>query len=151
MAQMQLMQAQTEKTKAEAVKIAGADTQNTTADTAIKQATTEIQNVAARVANETEKQQIDQITYAANEQIQDLGAAIFEPVIDVVLHQRRELVVHLQRWSQDALCVAHFKTPLVIKTWIIRYVTARTMQSIVLWSMIYSRVMISSKSNYTTT
>ena len=69
MAQMQLMQAQTEKTKAEAVKIAGADTQNTIADTAIKQATTEIQNVAARVAKATEKQQIDQITYAANEQI----------------------------------------------------------------------------------
>ena len=59
-----------EKTKAEAEKIAGADTQNTIADTAIKQALTEIQNVAARVANATEKQQIDQITYAANEQIQ---------------------------------------------------------------------------------
>ena len=69
-AELALMQAQTKKTKAEAGKIAGADTQNTIADTAIKQATTEIQNVAARVANATEKQQIDQITYAANEQIQ---------------------------------------------------------------------------------
>ena len=69
-AELALMQAQTKKTEAEAEKIAGADTENTIADTAIKQAATEIQNVAARVANATEKQQIDQITYAANEQIQ---------------------------------------------------------------------------------
>ena len=48
---MQLMQAQTEKTKAEAEKIAGADTQNTIADTAIKQATTEIQNVRLSSGN----------------------------------------------------------------------------------------------------
>ena len=64
------MQAQTKKTEAEAEKIAGADTENSIADTAIKQATAEIQAVAARVAKETEKQQIDQITYAAAEQIQ---------------------------------------------------------------------------------
>ena len=64
------MQAQTKKTEAEAEKIAGADTQNSIADTAIKQAITEIQNVAARVAKATEQQQIDEITYAANEQIQ---------------------------------------------------------------------------------
>ena len=69
-AELALMQAQTKKTEAEAEKIAGADTANTIADTAIKQATAEIQAVAARVANATEKQQIDQITYAANEQIQ---------------------------------------------------------------------------------
>ena len=69
-AQMRNIEANTEKTKAEAEKISGVDTQNKIADTEIKQATTEIQNVAARVANATEKQQIDQITYAANEQIQ---------------------------------------------------------------------------------
>ena len=50
-AQMRNIEANTEKTKAEAEKISGVDTQNTIADTAIKQATTEIQNVAARVAN----------------------------------------------------------------------------------------------------
>ena len=43
--------------------------ENTIADTAIKQATAVIQAVAARVAEATEKQQIDEITYAANEQI----------------------------------------------------------------------------------
>ena len=58
-AELALMQAQTKKTEAEAIKIAE-DTQNTIADTAIKQALAEIQNVAARVAKETEKQQIDQ-------------------------------------------------------------------------------------------
>ena len=68
-AELALMQAQTKKTEAEAKKIAGADTQNSIADTAIKQAITEIKNVAARVAKATEKQQIDEITYAANEQI----------------------------------------------------------------------------------
>ena len=68
-AELALMQAQTKKTEAEAKKIAGADTENTVADTAIKQATAEIKNVAARIANATEKQQIDHITYAANEQI----------------------------------------------------------------------------------
>ena len=45
------------------------DRENTIADTAIKQATAVIQAVAARVAEATEKQQIDQITYAASEQI----------------------------------------------------------------------------------
>ena len=45
------------------------DRENTIADTAIKQATAVIQAVAARVAEATEKQQIDEITYAANEQI----------------------------------------------------------------------------------
>ena len=53
----------------QANKTAGADTENTITDTAIKQATAVIQSVAARVAEATEKQQIDEITYAANEQI----------------------------------------------------------------------------------
>ena len=61
-AELALLQAQTKKTEVEAVKIAGTDTENTIADTAIKQATAEIQNVAARIANETEKQQIDHIS-----------------------------------------------------------------------------------------
>lgn len=70
MAQMQLMQAQTEKTKAEAENIAGVDRENTIADTAVKQATAEIQKVAARVAKDTEADQIREITYAANEQVE---------------------------------------------------------------------------------
>ena len=47
-AELALMQAQTKKTEAEAEKIAGADTQNTIADTAIKQATTEIQSSTSK-------------------------------------------------------------------------------------------------------
>ena len=54
----------------EVTNIAGVQKENTIADTAVKQATAKMQEVAARVANDTEKQQIDQITYAANEQIQ---------------------------------------------------------------------------------
>ena len=68
-AQLDNINADTKQKEATAEKTAGADTENTIADTAIKQAETEIKNVAARVANATEKQQIDEITYAANEQI----------------------------------------------------------------------------------
>ena len=68
-AELALLQAQTKKTEVEAENLEGVDRENKIADTAIKQATVEIQNVAARIANATEKQQIDHITYAANEQI----------------------------------------------------------------------------------
>ena len=69
-AQAQNLKADVKLKEVQANKTAGVDTENTIADTAIKQAETEIKNVAARVANNTEKQQIDQITYAANEQIE---------------------------------------------------------------------------------
>ena len=75
--QMRLMEAQaknleadTKKKEVEAKKIAGADTDNVVADTAIKNATAEIQKVAARVAQDTEADQIREITYAANEQVE---------------------------------------------------------------------------------
>ena len=59
-----------EKTKAEAENIAGVQKENTIADTAVKKATAKIQEVAARVAHDTEQDQIRAITYAANEQVQ---------------------------------------------------------------------------------
>ena len=69
-AELALMQAQTKKTEAEAEKIAGVQKENTIADTAVKQATAKIQEVAARVANDTEQDQIRAIIYAANEQVE---------------------------------------------------------------------------------
>ena len=75
--QMRLMEAQaknleadTKKKEVEAKKIAGADTDNTVADTEVKKATARIQQVAANVANETQEDQIKAITYAANEQVE---------------------------------------------------------------------------------
>ena len=64
------MDSKPETTEEEAVNIAGVDRENTIADTAVKQATAEIQKVAARVAKETEADQIREITYAANEQVE---------------------------------------------------------------------------------
>lgn len=70
MAQMENLKANTEKTKAEATNIApeGIQGKNTIADTAVKEATAEIQKIAARVANETEDSAARQIIMAANEQ-----------------------------------------------------------------------------------
>ena len=69
-AQIANLNANTQKTKAEAEKIGGADTENTKADTAVKNATAEIAKIAAKVSADTEKDQIQQITYAAAEQVQ---------------------------------------------------------------------------------
>lgn len=69
-AQMENIQANTEKTKAETTKIGGVDTANVEANTALTQANKAIQEVAARVANETEDKQVEAIVYAANEQVQ---------------------------------------------------------------------------------
>lgn len=68
-AQMENIEANTEKTKAETTKIGGVDTANVEANTALTQANKAIQEVAARVSNETEDKQIEAIVYAANEQV----------------------------------------------------------------------------------
>lgn len=69
-AQIANLNADTKKKEVEAGKIGGADTENTIADTAVKKATAKIQEVAARVANDTEQDQIKAITYATNEQVE---------------------------------------------------------------------------------